>query len=94
MITLNEAAVKSFDSAELILRKGNKTAVEIIVGLRRLEGAKTGLLNLTIDPQVIDGGNLDIYSAKIEGQLPITNFAGFRLDIGKYLAEARTAQPK
>ena len=93
-ITLNEVAVKSFDSAELILRKHTKTAVEATVGLVRLDGGKRGLLKLTLDPQVFEGGNLDIWSAKIEGQPPIKNFAGFRLDIGRYLPEVKAAHGK
>jgi hypothetical protein len=93
-ITLNEAAAKSFDSADLILRKHTKTAVEATVGLVRLDGGKKGLLKLTVDPQVFDGGNLDISSAKIEGQPEIRNFAGFRQDIGRYLPKVKAAQGK
>jgi hypothetical protein len=93
-ITLNEAAVKSFDSAVLTLKKGNKTAVETIVGLMRLDGGKKGgVLRLTLDPQVFDGGNLEISSAQIEGQPKIKNFAGFRLDIWS-LPDVKAAQGK
>jgi hypothetical protein len=88
-ITLNEAAAKSFDSANLILRKHTKTAMEAMVGLVRLDGGKKGLLKLTVDPQVFDGGNLDISSAQIEGQPEISNFAGFRLDVGRYLPQVK-----
>jgi len=93
-ISLNEASVKGFSSAEFILRKGDKTAVESIVGLVRIDGGKKGLLKLIIDPKLIDGGNLDIWSAPIDGQPPIRNFGGFRFDIGRLMSPPEAAEKK
>jgi hypothetical protein len=93
-ISLAEKAVKSFDSAELTLTKGNKTVVEATCGLVRFPGGKAGTMKLTLDPQVIDGGYLTISSAPIEGVVPARNFAGFRLSIEELLALANASQSK
>jgi hypothetical protein len=93
-ISLAAKAVKSFDSAELTLTKGSKTVVEATCGLVRLPDGKTGIMKLTLNPQVIDGGYLTISSAPIEGVVPARNFAGFRVSIERLLAPAKAAQAK
>ena len=71
------------------MKKANKTVVEATVGLVYLDGGKKGLLKLTLDPQVIDGGVLDITSKEIEGQPLVRDFAGFRVSLERLLGQAK-----
>ena len=93
-ISLTEAAFKSFGSGELTLKRGDKTVVETTCGLLRLDHGKGGILKLTLDPQMIDGGELTIWSAAIKGAPPVKNFGGFRLSIEKLLPQTKAAEGK
>lgn len=88
-ISLNKEAVKSFAYAELTLKKGYKTLAETIVGLVRFNGGKSGVVKLTLDPQVFDGGELTINSMEIKDKAMPKNFAGFRLSLEKFLAQPK-----
>jgi hypothetical protein len=92
-IVLTEDAAKSFGSGRLTLTKAGETVVETTLGLDSA-GAKKGLLKVTLDPQVIDGGELVIFSGEIKGQPVLGNFGGFRLSIEALLAQAKKAGDK
>jgi len=94
VITLSPKAAKSFEYGELTLKKDNKLVVETICGLVRVPREKSGILKMTIDPMLFDGGDLTISSREIEGQVPPRNFAGFRRSLDKILAEMKAMENK
>jgi hypothetical protein len=93
-ILLSEDAAKSFGFGRLRLTKGKKAVVETTLGLDRHADGKKGVLTLKLDPEVIDGGELILWSADIKGQPVVINFGGFRLSIQTLLAQAKEAEAK
>jgi hypothetical protein len=87
-LDLTPAAAKAFGNGDLTLTHGRQPVVEATVAIKK-DGAGKGTLKLTLDPAVIDGGELVIWSAPIDGQPPLINFGGFRLSIAALLQRAR-----
>jgi hypothetical protein len=83
-LELTPAAAKAFGHGELNLTKGGRTVVEATVAIVK-DAKGNGTLKLTIDPAAIDGGELVIWSAPIEGAPPVRNFGGFRLSVAALL---------
>jgi hypothetical protein len=82
---LTPPAAKAFGVGELTLTKGGRTVVGTTVTLVKADTGK-GTLQLTLDPQAVDGGELLIWSGYIEGAPPAINFGGFRLSIADLLS--------
>lgn len=91
-LELTPAAAKAFGHGELNLTKGGRTVVEATVTIVK-DAKGNGTLKLTIDPAAIDGGELTIWSAPIEGAPPAPNFGGFRLSVAALLAAPKGEKP-
>lgn len=86
-LMLNEKAAKGFRSARLRLEKGNKAVVETTLGLETINApAGHKMLTLTLDPRVIDQGELVILHGQVEGQPRLNGIDGFRFSIRLLLA--------
>jgi antitoxin component YwqK of YwqJK toxin-antitoxin module len=91
-LELTPAAAKAFGHGELTLTKGGQTVVEATVAIVK-DGKGNGTLKLTIDPAAIDGGELTIWSAPIEGAPLVHNFGGFRLSVAALLETPKEDKP-
>jgi antitoxin component YwqK of YwqJK toxin-antitoxin module len=91
-LELTPAAAKAFGHGEMNLTKGGRTVVEATVAIVK-DAKGNGTLKLTIDPAAIDGGELTIWSAPIEGAPPVHNFGGFRLSVAALLEAPKEEKP-
>lgn len=90
-LELTSAAAKEFGRGELTLTKGGQTVIEATVTITK-DAKGNGVLKLTIDPTAIDGGELTIWSAPIDGAPLVKNFGGFRLSIADVLTNSEAVQ--
>jgi hypothetical protein len=91
-LELTPAAAKAFGHGELNLTRGGRTVVEATVTIVK-DAKGNGTLKLTIDPAAIDGGELTIWSAPIEGAPPVANFGGFLLSVASLLEAPKEEKP-
>ena len=91
-IVMQQKAVERFQSARLVLTRGNKPVVETDSALVQEPPSK--VLTFNFDSRFIDDGELTIRSAKIESQPPIAQFSGFRFTLKHLLENAKKVPPK
>jgi hypothetical protein len=87
-LDLTAPAAKAFGTGDLTLMRGQQMVFEGNVTIQK-DNAGKGTLKLTIDPSVIDGGEMTIWRGYIDGSPPTRNFGGFRLSIARLLQQAR-----
>jgi hypothetical protein len=97
-LILTEAAARSFRFGRLTLTKGEQTMMESTLGLEGIQRTSDNrrLLTVTFAAEVIDDGELLIWSDEIQGQ-PVRRtgwggFGGFRLSIRTMLGQLKAAE--